>query len=342
MNKQIQKLSGQLNALGITAHLNKPLAPYTTIKVGGAAALLIEVENASDFKKTLSLIAHLALPYKILGKGSNVIISDTGFEGVVIINNSNHWEILNHSPSALPRAVINSRLNTADSDINAPNASKGELILVRVDSGMRLSSFISALLKYHIYGLEWFSGIPCTVGGALYMNIHGGHQYFSAYVNGAILTDGLTEKEVDHSYFKFDYDWSILHQTKENILSVDLCLFKGNIDSAIKTGKQWAKQKSMQPQKSAGCIFQNLTETEQKKLQLPTPSTGYLIDKVLSLKGKRIGGAQISPNHAAFIENTGNASSSDVVQLIKLVRQRALEKLNLELQLEVELIGNFN
>ena len=98
-------------------------------------------------------------------------------------------------------------------------------------------------------------------------------------------------------------------------------------------------KKSQQPQLSAGCIFQNLSASEQKKHNLPTPSIGYLMDKVLGLKGKIIGQAQISEKHAGFITNLGQAKAEDVVKLIKLMKQTAKQKLNLDLKLEIVSLG---
>ena len=125
------------------------------------------------------------------------------------------------------------------------------------------------------------------------------------------------------------------------VLWVDLCLKKGDIQKAKELAKNLAKFKSQQPQRSAGCIFRNLTEEEQKKHNLPTPATGYLIDIVLNLKGIQKGGAIISEKHAAFIENLGNAKSTDVVDLINLIQYEAKNKLGIDLITEVELIGEF-
>ncbi|HPN74609.1 MAG TPA: hypothetical protein PK386_04895, partial [Candidatus Marinimicrobia bacterium] len=115
----------------------------------------------------------------------------------------------------------------------------------------------------------------------------------------------------------------------------------GNVEQARIVAQEWKSRKSFQPRRSAGCIFKNLSPEAQKQFNLPTSSVGYLIDKVLNLKGLRIGGAVISPKHAAFIENDGTASAKDVYELIKIIKTKAKETLGLELETEVELLGKF-
>jgi UDP-N-acetylmuramate dehydrogenase len=123
---------------------------------------------------------------------------------------------------------------------------------------------------------------------------------------------------------------------------VDLNLKQGDIRNAREFVRHWARIKSKQPQRSAGCIFKNLSAQEQVDLDLPSLSTGYIIDKVLKLKGKRKGDAIISTHHAAFIENLGSAKAADVFYLLNLIRETAQKKLGLDLKQEVELIGDFS
>ena len=173
------------------------------------------------------------------------------------------------------------------------------------------------------------------------MNMHGGEYFFGNFVYNALLFDGENTKTVNHEYFKFGYDWSILHETGEIILEADLLLFYGDVEKAKALSVDWARRKSLQPQKSAGCVFQNLTHEQQEKLNLPTSSIGYLIDKVLELKGTQKGGAIISNNHAAFIENLGHAKAQDVYYLYQVIKEKAKQKLELDLKSEIEFIGEF-
>lgn len=305
---------------GIRVRQQAPVAPFTTIGCGGPAELLAEVSTSGDLETALQQARALSFPVRVLGKGSNVLVSDKGFNGLILINNSYHWQILE----------------------SANQSKEQNSVIVRVDSGCRISSLANGLLKEDIGGLEWFSGIPATVGGAIYMNMHGGEYFFGPLVHQALLTNGTQQKVVDNSYFNFAYDYSYLQQSAEIVIWADLRLTRGLAAESRRQAKEWAGAKAHQPQKSAGCIFRNLKPTEQQRLQLPTPSTGYVIDKLMGLKGLQIGGARIAPTHAAFIENTGTASSSDVYDLIRHIRKMALSKLQLELKTEIELIGEFD
>ncbi len=173
--------------------------------------------------------------------------------------------------------------------------------------------------------------------------MHGAKLFFGDLLAQAqILTTDNEVRNVSQGYFQFDYDYSILHETKETVLSCDLVLTKGQSEEAKALAKEWIRKKKIQPQRSAGCLFQNLTQEEQKQLGYPTPSIGYVIDKVLGLKGKTFGGAKISESHAAFIENIGGATANDVLFLINEIKKQMLLKTGITLQTEIEFVGEIN
>ena len=324
---------------------NVKLADYTTIGVGGPARFFIETKNSDELLKSIRIASEFGIPFKVLGNGSNVIFSDLGYLGLIIHNSGGKWEICEDSPqdcSNKSSLKIGKRSENYSGFQTVNNAKSVLPVKIRVDSGMRLSLLTNELLRYGITGLEWFSGIPATVGGAVYMNIHGGPFYFGDLVYRAELFTDNKSKIIKRNYFHFDYDYSILHETGEIIIWVELCLERGNTEESKSFMKKWARFKRFQPQKSAGCIFQNLTEQEKKSLNLPTPSAGYFIDKVLNLKGYRIGDAVISLSHAAFIENLGKATANDIYRLINYAIQKAKLKTGIDLNLEVELLGDFN
>jgi UDP-N-acetylmuramate dehydrogenase len=332
------------NSLSVKQHVH--LARYTTMGVGGQADLFAEVNTAPQLEMAVTLAVQEGIPYLVLGRGSNVIISDQGYQGLVILNKAGHWQVLQAQLRALPKSKLPHRFKTLEQssadNINLQYSDDdAEDIRVRVESGARMEIVIRDLLKAGITGLQWFAGIPSTIGGGVYMNLHGGDRYLGELVEQAYLTDGRSAKIVNGSYFQFDYDWSILHQTAETVLWVDLNLKKGDVQKARDLAKTWARLKNNQPRRSAGCIFRNLSVAEQQKHNLPTPSAGYLIDQVLNLKGKKCGGAVISMNHAAFIENTGNATAADVAELIRLIQQQTRDRLGFELKTEIQLIGKF-
>ena len=338
-------LTEKLEHLSLPVKKNVKLAPYTTMGVGGKALLFVEVRTTSELEQAITLALDESVPYMVMGRGSNLIISDHGYEGMVILNKADHWQILqNHAPAS-PKNKVSSRFISLDKSTGTADLTysdhDAEDIVIRVESGIRMEFLIKALLKAGITGLQWFAGIPATVGGAVFMNIHGGNHFFADFVEQVCLTNGRITRTMNHDYFQFDYDWSILHQTGEIVLWTDLNLKKGDVHKAAALAREWARQKANQPRRSAGCIFRNLTAAQQKQHNLPTPSVGYLVDKILNLKGKKCGDAIISPKHAAFIENLGKASAADVMELIKLIQQRAREQLELELKTEIQTIGKF-
>ncbi len=318
---------------------NTPLSAYTTMGVGGPASYLAEIKDSEKLERILTDTVKNKIPFLLLGKGSNVIISDEGFDGLVLINKTDNLEIIDEEASCRQKHTTESRLETLNIEKEKDNTKN--YVLIRSDSGVLVSSLAQKLYKKGISGLEWFAGIPASVGGAVYMNMHGGHHYFGNLVQRAKLFSEKGSKIVDYSYFKFDYDYSILHTTKEIVLWAELCLPKGNVENAKRTAKEWAGKKSNQPQKSAGCVFRNLTKEEKEKSGLPSVSIGYLLDNVLSLKGYQIGGAKISEKHAAFIENTGSATANDVYQLVNFIKKTVKEKLKIDLKTEIEFIGKF-
>jgi UDP-N-acetylmuramate dehydrogenase len=325
---------------------NKSLALFTTMRIGGSAKYFVRAYSADQLYTIVSISKRNNIPFILIGKGSNLLISDKGFAGLAILNEAKHWEKLSESEIPKQYSPVSRGVGRVDNHIlNNPNLNykdeEEEDVFIRVESGARIQTLIKSLFNHQITGLQWFAGIPATVGGAIYMNMHGGPQYFGNIVVKARLTDGNNIKEEPQDYFQFDYDRSILHQTQEIILSVDLHLKRGDVQRAKRFVRDWVSIKSSQPMRSAGCIFKNLSSEQQKHFNLPTPSTGYIIDKILNLKGYRKGDAIISTHNAAFIENLNKARADDVYYLIRLIQEEAQKSLNLILEMEVQLVGDF-
>ncbi|MGI5828268.1 MAG: FAD-binding protein [Patescibacteria group bacterium] len=327
------------------------LSRHTTIGIGGPAEIFYIAKDEVELKKVLGLAGKHAVPVWVLGGGSNVIVSDKGLEGLVIKIQLNGFEKVSASEFSIAnKAKVKSRLSQLSpssgyniENLNGKTTQSGKPIYIKVGAGWRLSALMQRCLSEEITGLEWFSGIPSSVGGAVYMNIHGGESFFSDFIV-SVTTLALEgeSKTYTRPEMKFDYDCSIFQQNKEIVTSVVLRLYKGNVKSASEVIKKWGVAKiTNQPQKSAGCIFQNLNKTQQQLLKLPTPSIGYIIDTKLHLSGYCVGGARISPKHAGFIENINSASASDVKTLVELVEKRFKDKYGLDLKREVEFIGSF-
>jgi UDP-N-acetylmuramate dehydrogenase len=334
--------------------IDEPLALHTTLGVGGPATRLATATTAEQLQEGVRLAHHYGIPVFVIGWGSNLIVSDRGFPGLVIKNRAQNWQVIQEPSSATTKTSppIPARLKPADEgyyriDDLLYSEELSPPVIVQAESGAKIDTLMKALFKQGITGLQWFAGIPATVGGAIYMNMHGGYHFFGDFVQQALLFDPPAAakaggiKQVEQNYFQFDYDYSILQKTKETMLWAQLKLYRGDVQRAQATAREWARRKALQPQRSAGCIFRNLSPEEQKRLNLPTPSIGYLVEHVLKLKGVRRGDAIISPRHAAFIENLGNARAEEVKVLIELVAEKAKTELGLELQEEVEYLGKF-
>ena len=302
---------------------NQKLRDHTTFKIGGEAEYFIKVTTKEDLIKAIKLGRKKGLKITMIGNGSNLLVSDEGIKGLVIKNSTNDISIISSASSKEIKKSIEARFTSLEEEVKSIDEleydeSAYPSVLVELDSGVMIPKAIFSLIAQGITGLEWFAGIPSTIGGACYINLHGGSKYLSDYlVKATILTPDNQVKTVSTDYFDFEYDSSSLKTKDDIVLSVTLKLLRGPKDIALKIAQSWSIKKSHQPQRSAGCIFQNLSAEEQAKLKLPTPSIGYVMDKVLNLKGKKVGQAQISSKHAGFIENLGEATAKDVLELIE-------------------------
>ncbi|HSD98166.1 MAG TPA: UDP-N-acetylmuramate dehydrogenase [Patescibacteria group bacterium] len=286
------------------------LAPYTTFHVGGPADYFVVAENLDDIKDAVAWAKKQAVPYFLLGTGANILVSDKGYRGLVIKNEAKLYE-------------FNGNLLTAQ-------------------SGATIADLITLCKEQNLSGLEDFAGIVSTVGGALWQNLHflssdrSKTVYIADIVDSAsMLFENGTTDVVQKDYFQFGYDQSILHTKKDIVLSATFRLSSKDADAiqqTIDADIKWRQEKHPKdaPHCSAGSIF--------KKIE--GKGAGRLIEQV-GLKGKIIGGAQISPVHANFIVNLGNAKARDVVDLIHLVTQTIREKLGLEMHPEISFVGEF-
>lgn len=317
------------------------LAPFSTLRIGGPAEYFCEAKTREELIGAAAWARQKQLPIKILGNGSNTLISDAGIKGLVIRNLTGEIKVLD-SIKSFTSKKIPSRFQLVEPDPELIHLSYDESqfppVLVKFDSGVYLPKAIFSLINQGITGLEWFAGIPATVGGASYINLHGADKYWSDYlIDAEVMDENGRINTLQGEYLKYDYDQSTLKNSGEIVLSVTLALRRGPKQQALKIAKYWQIKKSHQPQRSLGCIFQNLSREGQEKLGLPTPSIGYLIDKKLGLKGTGIGRAWIPEKHAGFVENLGGATAGEVLQLIKLVQAKAKAELGLELKPEVVL-----
>ncbi|GAB6441045.1 MULTISPECIES: UDP-N-acetylmuramate dehydrogenase [Bacillus] len=283
--------------------VNEPLARYTTMKIGGPADLLIVPKHVAGIEKTLQLVKKYKTKWTVIGRGSNLLVSDLGIEGVVI------------------------RLGEGLDQLEV------EKHRVRVGGGYPLIKLSTLLSRQGLSGLEFASGIPGSVGGAVYMNAGAHKSDISNILSKAlILFENGTLDWLTHEEMEFSYRTSVLQTKRPGIvLEAEFQLQVGEreeIVSVMQKNKDYRRETQPWNHPCAGSIFRN-----------PIPYfAGDLIEKA-GLRGYQIGGAQISEMHGNFIINTGGASAQNVLSLIALIKQTIKDKFGVEMHTEVEIIG---
>lgn len=293
---------------------NVVLKPYTNFRIGGLARFFCEPKNTKEIISSLEFAKEKNLPVFVLGLGANILISDNGFQGLLIRQQ-------------------NKKIRVKDNTITA-------------EAGTTIDSVINIALKENLVGIEDFSGIPSTIGGALYINLHYFDAFIKSFVSSALVLNKNTLKveKVDSNWFNFDYDNSRL-KTDRNYILLEATLKLRRVNDyqkfeAVGKSKEIirTRQYKYPSEPSVGSIFQNLSKDEQKEYNLPTRSVAYLID-LCGLKGKRIGDAMLSHKHANMIVNVGDAKASDVLKLAEIIRETVREKFQIDLRFEMELVG---
>jgi UDP-N-acetylmuramate dehydrogenase len=290
------------------------LAPLTTFRIGGPADRLFHARTPDDLADSILAARDLGIPHFLLGKGANVLVGDRGFRGLVI------------------------RSEVGGTDFFEDG---------RVRAGAGVDTYpdlIEATVYRGFGGLHHFVGIPSTVGGAMWQNLHflspaperERTVFIEEVVESAeILSEEGERRTVDRAYFKFGYDYSVLHERDDVILTVDFRLTPApseELRRVMEENLAWRKDRhpDLTVSPSVGSIFQ----------QIEGIGAGRLIDEC-GLKGHTEGGAQIFPRHANIIINLGGATASDVRTLIDLAQKRVADELGYELVPEIAFIGEF-
>lgn len=312
--EQLEQIAHQL---GLKLHHQIPLSRYTAARIGGKAAFLIEINSSYQLKQLIRHIWEYEIPYVLLGGGSNVLVSDEGLPGLVIIN----------------RARGRARVRFDLSDDPA---------IVWTDAGVNLSHLAHQAAEHSLSGLEWACGIPGTLGGAIVNNAGA----FDGDIAGTLIMVTILHRKWDNDQARaIQEQWTVaemeyryrssrlkIHPNQAVVLSALLQLERSD-PIKIKTKMEEFNQrrrKTQPPGASLGSMFKNP----------PGDFAGRLIEAA-GLKGLTVGEAMISPLHANFFINLGNASASDVWQLIQLARQAVVAKFGIELELEIQPLGNF-
>jgi UDP-N-acetylmuramate dehydrogenase len=289
--------------------LNEPMRGHTSFRIGGPADALVTPEDRDDLLTLLTLVRERSLPFVVLGGGTNLLVRDGGFRGVVI-----------------------SLKNLAAIEVTREYRSLGgSFAVVRTDAGATLPRLVAFASERGLTGLEFAAGIPGTVGGAICMNAGTAQGEIGDVVDTVSLFSESGELLLRHrEEMGFGYRTTNM-PAGQIVLEAKIILRRGDADRIAAQAKQLLEQrKERQPWglPNAGSVFKNPLDE----------AAGKLIEQA-GLKGLIIGGAQVSDKHANFIVNLGNARAADVLALMETVRERVLERFKVRLEPEIKIIG---
>jgi UDP-N-acetylmuramate dehydrogenase len=290
-----------------TLEEGKPLANFTTFHIGGPAALLAIPKGLEDMKLIAREVASSQIPMLVLGRGSNVLVSDKGFPGVVLV--------LGEGLSRIKKQ--------GDCQVN-------------VEAGCEMNRLVSWAIENRLGGLESLAGIPGAVGGSVRMNAGAQGGCIGDRVKEVsvlrIESGEIKDRDISSEQMGFGYrstrieDNEIIHKVKLYLTNIK---DKERLEERRKEVLKWRKDNQPLNRPSAGSVFRNPAEI----------SAAELIDRC-GLKGKSVGGAMVSLKHANFIVNEGEATARDVCNLINLVKEEVMRREGIELQEEIKLIGD--
>ncbi len=279
------------------------ISSHTTMKIGGPADVFIEPNSIGSLKKIIDIVKSHSVPFLVIGRGSNLLVSDKGIDGVVI--------------------KLGEKLSHLEIDGTS----------VTVGGGFSLITLANILSRKGLAGLEFAGGIPGSIGGATYMNAgaHGSDMSQIVIRAEVLFSDGTIEW-LTNEQLQFSYRTSILQKKRPGIVvTAELQLYadkREKIMAVLQKNKDYRKNTQPWNYPCAGSIFRN-----------PLPLyAGKLIEEA-NLKGHKIGGAMISLEHANFIVNVGTATAQDVLDLIDYVKKKIYELHQVHIETEVEIIG---
>ena len=283
---------------------NESMSKHTSFKVGGNADYFVKVETVEELKNLLKYVKDNNVPLTILGNGTNVLVKDGGIRGIVC-----NIELSNYSIDR-----------------------KEDGVYITVESGVALPRLANIALNESLTGLEYLSGIPGTVGGAVYMNAGAfGNEMKDVVVSSKYMDRSGNIYEIELEDHKFEYRKSVFSGTDNIILETTIKLQPGNQDDIkLKMKENLDKRVEKQPLEypSAGSTFKR--------------KENIIVSKVIDecgLKGYQVGGAAISTKHAGFIINVGGATASDILAVVEHTKEVVKEKCDIDIDLEMIVLG---
>lgn len=298
----IQKFCGILGEEKVL--LQEPMSCHTTFRIGGPAELFLMPSTVEAVGAVIKVCREENLPYFILGNGSNLLVSDEGYRGVVIQMYKNLGAV------------------------------QVEETFIRAQAGALLSGIAAAAREASLTGFEFAAGIPGTLGGAVVMNAGAyGGEMRDVLKEATILTKDGTIKRLLSEDLEMGYRTSVVKRLEYIVLEAVISLEKGDQTAISERMRELARQRiSKQPLEypSAGSTFKR--------------PEGYFAGKLImdaGLRGYQVGGAQVSEKHCGFVINAGNATAQDVYRLMQDVQERVMDKFGVQLEPEVKFLGNF-
>lgn len=285
---------------------NESMKKHTSFKIGGNAEVFVKAKEVNQIEKIQKICKKNNIPLTIIGNGSNILVNDEGIKGIV--------------------------LKICIDYCNIEYLNEEQIAIVTVGSGVLLGKLAYELLNKSITGFEFAAGIPGTIGGAVRMNAGAyGTEFKDIVIETTALDKNGNIVILKNEDQQFEYRNSIFKNKEYIILSTKMKLKKIENQNEIKEKMDEFKSMRMEKQPleypSAGSTFKRGNDF----------ITAKLIDEC-GLKGYKVGGAQVSTKHAGFIVNVDNATAKDVLQLVKIVKEKVFEKFEKNIELEIELI----
>lgn len=299
LERQLQEIVKRNNVLK-----NEPMSKHTSLKIGGIADYFIKVKSIDELKNVLEFTNKNKIKTTIVGNGTNLLVKDGGIRGVVI------------------------KLELLDFKIKKT----ANEVQITVGSGMTLAALAAVALKEEIAGLEFLSGIPGTIGGAIRMNAGAyGSEMKDIVVKTRYMTYDGKIKTLDLDEHEFIYRNSIFSKLNVIIIDTTISVKKGNKEEIENKMKEYSvSRKSSQPLE-----YPNAGSTFKRKEGV---ITAKIIDEC-GLKGFNVGDAEVSTKHAGFIINKGKATAKDFLELVEYIKKEIKNKTGLDLELEILVIG---
>ena len=288
---------------GVCIEENVPMAQYTSFRAGGKARMMVIPADAEQLSAVLGVLSGSGVQYMVLGNGTNILVKDSGYDGVIVKIGSGFDYV------------------------------RQEGCRLVCGSGTRMSVAAKAALEGGLSGFEFASGIPGFTGGAVFMNAgaYGGEMKDILRRAKIVSKDGSREFYMTADELEMGYRHTKLHDTGDIVTEVELVLEEGNrTQIKAKMSELMEKRNSRQPVNfpSAGSFFKR--------------PEGYFAGKLIQdagLKGLSVGGAQVSELHSGFIINRGGATATDILQLMEMIQARVFDEFGVRLETEVRIIG---